>query len=96
MKSARNTGIVVATLAVALGLAACSKDQEHLSAALEKALSQQQEFEKRYRDQLLSVSADLISSAPNHANRSRIAADWPKPETPAVGSEAPPRGAPGE
>ncbi|MEA2917822.1 MAG: hypothetical protein QOJ15_9903 [Bradyrhizobium sp.] len=46
---------------VQLSIAACSKDQEHLSAALEKALSQQQEFEKRYRDQLLSVSADLIS-----------------------------------
>jgi hypothetical protein len=46
---------------VQISIAACSKDQEHLSDALEMALSQQQEFEKRYRDQLLSVSADLIS-----------------------------------
>src|SRR6202022_258140 len=46
---------------VQVSIAACSKDQEHLSDALEMALSQQMEFEKRYRDQLLSVSTDLIS-----------------------------------
>src|ERR1700738_2958857 len=46
---------------VQVSIVACSKDQEHLSDALEMALSQQLEFEKRYRDQLLSVSADLIS-----------------------------------
>src|SRR5260370_24111291 len=40
---------------------ACSKDQQHLSDALEMALGRQLEFERHYRDQLLSVSADLIS-----------------------------------
>jgi hypothetical protein len=42
-------------------IVACSKDQQHLSDALEMALSRQLEFEKRYRDQLVSVSGDLIS-----------------------------------
>src|SRR5258708_9404229 len=46
---------------VQVSIVACSKDQEHLADALEMALSRQLEFEKRYGDQLLSVSADLIS-----------------------------------
>jgi hypothetical protein len=44
-----------------ISIVACSKDQEELSDALEMALSRQLEFEKRYRDQLVSVSHDLIS-----------------------------------
>jgi hypothetical protein len=44
-----------------ISIVACSKDQEQLSDALAVALSRQLEFEKRYRDQLVSVSGDLIS-----------------------------------
>jgi len=44
-----------------LSILACWKDQEHLSDALELALRQQLEFEKHYRDQLVSLSGDLIS-----------------------------------
>ena len=42
-------------------IAGCSKDQEKLSSALEMAFGRHLAFERRYGDQLVSVSADLIS-----------------------------------
>jgi hypothetical protein len=43
-------------------ITACSKEQEQLAGAIAMALDGQLGFEKRYRDRLLSVSADLIST----------------------------------
>jgi hypothetical protein len=40
----------------------CSKEQEQLAGAIAVALNGQLAFEKQYRDQLLSVSAELISA----------------------------------
>jgi len=48
--------------AVKSSIIACSKEQEQLAQAITTALSGQHEFEKRYRDRLLSVSAELIST----------------------------------
>ncbi|MDB5552362.1 MAG: methyl-accepting chemotaxis sensory transducer, partial [Rhizobium sp.] len=48
--------------AVHSSITACSKEQEKLAGAIAMALSGQLGFEKRYRDRLLSVSADLIST----------------------------------
>ena len=46
---------------VKMSVADCSRDQQRLSDALEAALAGQCEFERRYRDQLILVSADLIA-----------------------------------
>jgi hypothetical protein len=43
-------------------IVACAKDQEQLSNAIAEALTGQQQFERRYRDRLLSVSAALAST----------------------------------
>jgi hypothetical protein len=48
--------------AVHASITACSKEQEQLAGAIAMALNGQLGFEKRYRDRLLSVSADLIST----------------------------------
>jgi hypothetical protein len=48
--------------AVQSSIVACSKEQQQLAAAIGTALNGQQEFEKRYRGQLVSVSDDLIST----------------------------------
>ena len=40
----------------------CAKEQEQLSKAIAEALTGQQQFERRYRDRLLSVSAALTST----------------------------------
>ncbi|MCA1451756.1 chemotaxis protein [Bradyrhizobium sp. BRP22] len=40
----------------------CARDQKLLSVAVETALNRQKEFEKLYREQLLSASAGLISA----------------------------------
>jgi len=48
--------------AVQSSVVACSKDQEKLSAAIAMALTAHVEFERRYRDRLLSVSAELRST----------------------------------
>jgi uncharacterized protein YukE len=40
----------------------CARDQKLLSVAIETALNRQREFEKLYREQLLSASAGLISA----------------------------------
>lgn len=40
----------------------CTDDQQRLADAIDVALSRQQDFETRYRAQLLSVSADLTSA----------------------------------
>lgn len=46
---------------VKMSVADCSKDHQRLSDALDSALAGQSEFERRYRDQLILVSADLIA-----------------------------------
>jgi hypothetical protein len=48
--------------AVQSSIVVCAKEQEQLAGAIAEALTGQLEFEKRYRDRLLSVSADLIST----------------------------------
>jgi hypothetical protein len=48
--------------AVRSSIGACAKDQEQLSDAIAVALSGHLEFERRYRDRLLSVSAELMST----------------------------------
>ena len=48
--------------AVQSSVVACAKEQEQLTGAITAALNGQQGFERRYRDQLLSVSAGLIST----------------------------------
>ena len=48
--------------AVQSSIVACAKEQEKLSGAIADALTGQQQFERRYRDQLLSVSAQLTST----------------------------------
>ncbi|MDB5551499.1 MAG: methyl-accepting chemotaxis sensory transducer [Rhizobium sp.] len=48
--------------AVQSSITVCSKEQEQLAGAIAMALDGQLGFEKRYRDRLLSVSADLIST----------------------------------
>lgn len=47
---------------VQTSIVACSREQGQLAAAIAEALNGQTEFEKRYRDRLLSVSAELIST----------------------------------
>jgi methyl-accepting chemotaxis protein len=49
-------------MTVQSSVVACSKEQKQLAAAIADALNGQQEFEKRYRDRLLSVSTELIST----------------------------------
>jgi hypothetical protein len=49
-------------MAVQSSIMTCSREQEQLATAIRAALSGQLEFEKRYREQLLSVSAGLIST----------------------------------
>ena len=41
---------------------ACARDQGYLSVAISEALRQQQAFERRYRGQLVSVSAELVTA----------------------------------
>jgi hypothetical protein len=48
--------------AVQSSIVTCSKEQEQLAGAIAVALNGQLAFEKQYRDQLLSVSAELISA----------------------------------
>lgn len=48
--------------AVQSSIVACSKEHEQLSIAIAEALTGQQQFERRYRDRLLSVSAALTST----------------------------------
>ncbi len=48
--------------AVQSSIVACAKEQEKLANAIADALTGQQQFEKRYRDHLLSVSAHLMST----------------------------------
>jgi methyl-accepting chemotaxis protein len=48
--------------AVKSSIMTCSKEQQQLAQAITAALSGQHEFEKRYHDRLLSVSAELIST----------------------------------
>src|SRR5450756_431940 len=48
--------------AVQSSIVVCAKEQQQLASAIAEALNGQLEFEKRYRDKLLSVSADLIST----------------------------------
>jgi len=48
--------------AVQSSIVTCSKEQEQLAGAIAVALNGQQAFEKQYRDQLLSVSAELLSA----------------------------------
>jgi hypothetical protein len=48
--------------AVQSSIVACAKDQEQLSDAIAMALNRHLEFERRYRDRLLSVSAELRST----------------------------------
>lgn len=48
--------------AVQASVDACTHDQVRLSEAIAVALNRQRDFETRYRGQLLSVSADLISA----------------------------------
>jgi hypothetical protein len=43
-------------------LEVCSRDQDQLAKAVETALSRQNDFDRRYRDQLLSAGGDLISA----------------------------------
>jgi methyl-accepting chemotaxis protein len=48
--------------AVQSSIRTCAKEQEQLAEAITAALGGQLEFEKRYRERLLSVSADLLST----------------------------------
>src|SRR5450756_789880 len=48
--------------AVQASIVACSKDQEQLTDAIAMALSGHLEFDKRYRDRLVSVSSGLMST----------------------------------
>ncbi|MES2197161.1 MAG: chemotaxis protein [Pseudomonadota bacterium] len=48
--------------AVEASIVVCSKEQSQLGAAIAASLGEQADFEKRYRDKLLSVSAELIST----------------------------------
>jgi hypothetical protein len=48
--------------AVQSSIVACSKEQEQLADAITAALNGQRGFERQYHDQLLSVSAELISA----------------------------------
>jgi hypothetical protein len=47
---------------VRLSLEASARDQDLLAKAIEAALNQQKDFDRRYRDQLLSSGGDLISA----------------------------------
>jgi hypothetical protein len=49
-------------MAVQSSIVTCSKEQEQLAGAIAAALDGQLQFERRYRDQLLSVSGELIST----------------------------------
>ncbi len=49
-------------LAVKLSLEASARDQDLLAKAIEAALNQQKDFDRRYRDQLLSSGGELISA----------------------------------
>ncbi len=40
----------------------CARDQDQLAKAIETALNRQNDFDRRYRDQLLSAGSDLISA----------------------------------
>jgi hypothetical protein len=48
--------------AVKLSLEASARDQDLLAKAIETALNRQKDFDRRYRDQLLSSGGDLISA----------------------------------
>ena len=43
-------------------LEVCARDQDQLAKAVETALNRQNDFDRRYRDQLLSAGGDLISA----------------------------------
>lgn len=43
-------------------LEVCARDQDQLAKAVDTALSRQNDFDRRYRDQLLSAGGDLISA----------------------------------
>ena len=61
--------------AVQASIVACSKDQEKLSAAIADVLDKQLEFDRRYRGQLLSVSAELALASSEIVNRQSRSAD---------------------
>jgi hypothetical protein len=48
--------------AVRRSLEGCARDQDQLAQAIETALNRQKDFDRRYRDQLLSAGDDLISA----------------------------------
>jgi hypothetical protein len=60
---------------VQASIVACSKDQEKLSGAIAEVLHKQLEFDRRYRDQLLSVSAELVLASSEIVNRQAQSAE---------------------
>jgi hypothetical protein len=54
---------------VQASIVACSKDQEQLSKAIAEVQTKQVQFDRRYRDQLLSVGGELMQASSEITNR---------------------------